>query len=213
MNIHRLYSALSPLFRRRRMARFRAVVAPRPDETLLDVGGMPEFWSQSGVAMRITLLNLEKNLPRADSSVPPSMVHVAGDGCALDFRDHCFDVVFSNSAIEHVGTWERQRAFAAECRRVGGRLWVQTPAREFFVEPHLLAPFVHWLPRRVQRRLVRNFTLRGWIDRPGPDDVEAFLEEVRLLTFAEMRVLFPDCTILREQFFGLTKSYIAVRTT
>jgi hypothetical protein len=60
---------------------------------------------------------------------------------------------------------------------------------------------------------MRNFTLRGWIDRPGPDDVEAFLQEVRLLTFAEMQVLFPDCTILREQFFGLTKSYIAVRTT
>jgi hypothetical protein len=42
--------------------------------------------------------------------------------------------------------------------------------------------------------------------------VEAFLDEVRLLTLDEMRVLFPDCTILRERFLGWTKSYIAVRT-
>lgn len=41
--------------------------------------------------------------------------------------------------------------------------------------------------------------------------MEAFLDEVRLLTFAEMKLLFPDCTILRERFLGLTKSYIAVR--
>ena len=120
--------------------------------------------------------------------------------------------MFSNSVIEHVGTWQRQQAFAAEVRRVGRGLWIQTPARGFFIEPHLLTPFIHWLPRRWQRRLLRNFTLRGWIDRPGPAEVDAFLDEVRLLTLAEMRTLFPDCTILREQFCGMTKSYVAVRT-
>jgi len=137
---------------------------------------------------------------------------VLGDGCALPFADKSFDVLFSNSVIEHVGTWERQQAFAREARRVGRRLWVQTPAREFFIEPHLIAPVIHWLPHSWQRRLIRNFTVRGWLERPGPRDVEEFLAEVRLLTFAEMQSLFPDCTIMRERFLGLTKSYIAVRT-
>ena len=98
-------------------------------------------------------------------------------------------------------------------RRRRMRLWIQTPARGFFIEPHHLTPCIHWLPRPWQRRLIRNFTLRGWIDRPGPAEIEVFLDEVRLLTLAEMQMLFPDCTILRERFCGMTKSYIAVRST
>ena len=77
--------------------------------------------------------------------------------------------------------------------------------------PHLLAPFVHWLPRRWQRRLIRHFTLRGWLDRPTPAEVDGFLDEVRLLPAAEMQALFPDCMIRRERFLGLTKSHLAVR--
>jgi ubiquinone/menaquinone biosynthesis C-methylase UbiE len=212
MNIHRLYSAISPLFRRKRMKRFRQALTPCAGENILDVGGMPEFWSESEIAPRVTVLNVDPSLTPTETSTANQIASVTGDGCALAFADGSFDVVFSNSVIEHVGTWERQQAFASECRRVGRRLWVQTPAREFFIEPHLLAPFVHWLPRQMQRRLIRNFTVRGWIERPGPRDVEAFLDEVRLITHAEMRTLFPDCTILRERFFGSTKSYIAVRT-
>ncbi len=157
------------------------------------------------------MLNQHGTLPTA--TVASNLTPVEGDGCALPFADMSFDIVLSNSAIEHVGTWERQQAFAAEVRRVGRRVWVQTPAREFFIEPHLLAPFIHWLSHTWQRRLMRNFTLRGWIDRPDRAAVDSFLAEVRLLTLSEMQVLFPDCTILRERFLGLTKSYVAIRST
>ncbi|WP_255695553.1 methyltransferase domain-containing protein [Rhodohalobacter sp. 614A] len=54
--------------------------------------------------------------------------YVQGD--ALDmhmFEDKSFDVVFSNSVIEHVGSFENQRRFADEVRRVGKAYWVQTP--------------------------------------------------------------------------------------
>lgn len=181
-----------------------------PIDSLLDVGGYPWCWSGASLPpARITLLNTDEHA--APLARDAGFRFVGGDGCALPFAEHSFDVVFSNSVIEHVGTWERQQAFAAEARRVGRRLWVQTPAREFFIEPHLLAPFIHRLPRRWQRRLIRNFTLRGWFERPDAAAVDAFLAEVRLLTFAEMQQLFPDCTILRERFLGLTKSYIAVR--
>ena len=144
MSIHSIYARLSPGFRRRRMRRFLAAVTPRAGERLLDVGGTAGFWTDAGLAAQLTLLNRD---PVAAGPSAAGMEFVAGDGCALPFEDGAFEVVFSNSVIEHVGTWERQQAFAAEMRRVGQRLWVQTPAREFFLEPHLVAPFIHWLPQ------------------------------------------------------------------
>ena len=74
-----------------------------------------------------------------------------------------------------------------------------------------MTPFLHWLPVRWQRRLIRNFTMWGWLTRPSASDVETFLAEVRLLTRSEMVQLYPDCEILEEKFLGMTKSYIAVR--
>ena len=90
-------------------------------------------------------------------------------------------------------------------------MWVQTPARSFFFEPHLLAPFIHFLPLSWQRRLVRNFTLWGWITRPSQASVDRMLGELRLLDYAAFRELFSDCEIRRERFFGFTKAFVAVR--
>ena len=123
-----------------------------------------------------------------------------------------YDVVFSNSVIEHVGNWSDQEAFAREVRRVGKDLWVQTPARECPVEPHYLAPFMHWLPRKVQKRFIRWFSLYGLVQRPSAAEIEEMVESIRLLTKTEMQTLFPDCEVLTEQMFGVfPKSYIAFR--
>lgn len=207
--IHSLYARISPLFRRRRLRWFRRTIVLRPGDRLLDIGGYPWFWSEAALPNPISLLNLE--FPAGLVAEYPGFTYVAGDGCALPFGDGAFDVVFSNSVIEHLGTWERQQRFAAEARRAGRRLWVQTPARGFFIEPHLLAPFIHWLPRNAQRRLIRWGTGWGWLTRPTPAQVDAFLAEVRLLTRAEMQALFPDCELIEEKFLGLTKSYVAIR--
>lgn len=210
MNIHRIYSLISPWFRRRRMARFRAQLQPSEQTRILDVGGYLWCWPEADCPAKVTCLNLDRHGGQLES---PRRQMLQGDGCALMFGDRSFDIGYSNSVIEHLGTWERQRLFAAEIRRVGNALWVQTPARWFFIEPHLMAPFIHFLPKAWQRPMLRWFTLWGWITRPTPAQVEAFLAEVRLLTRAEMEALFPDCRIERERFLGLlTKSYIAVRT-
>ncbi len=91
-------------------------------------------------------------------------------------------------------------------RMLGAHSAIHAPA-----EPHLLTPFVHYLPRRLQSRLLRRFTLWGWIARPSPEQVERFVRDTRLLTHREMQSLFPDCEIRRERFLGFTKSYVAVR--
>lgn len=193
------------------MRKFLQYIKPTPEAMILDVGGFPGCWRGIPIKSRIKTLNVHpiEYIPEPGD---PRIETIIGDGCGLDFPNQSFDVAFSNSVIEHVGTLERQKAFAAECRRVAHSLWVQTPARSFFLEPHLLAPLIHFFPKKVQRKLIRNFTVWGLLTRPTIKQVDDFLAEVRLLNYQEMRELFPDCVIIREKFMGFTKSYIAVRS-
>lgn len=123
--------------------------------------------------------------------------------------------MYSNSVIEHLGDLVSQQTFAKEIARVGIRYYVQTPNKRFPIEPHLLTPLIHYflpyLPRSLQRYLLRYFTLWGWITRPTVQECERFLREVRLLDEYELQLLFPDAEIRRERFLGLTKSLIAIK--
>ena len=159
---------------------------------------------------QITILNLV-DIDSLQSAAPANFTFVKGDGTALTYADNSFDVAYSNSVIEHLGTYENQARFAREICRVSRRIWVQTPARWFFVEPHLITPFIHYLPKNWQQKLLRNFSVWGIITRPSPENVKDLLDEVRLLTYSEFRDLFRDCEIKREKFFFMTKSFIAMR--
>jgi hypothetical protein len=191
------------------MRAFQRSFRPAESTTILDVGGTPFNWELAGIRSQLTLLNLSP--PRGVDATASDYRFVEGSGTQLEFADRAFDVVFSNSVIEHLGSWEQQRAFAREVRRVARGLWVQTPARGFPIEPHLMTPLLHYLPVGWQRRLLRNFSVWGLVARPSQEAVEGFLEQTRLLDFREMRELFPDCEIRRERFLGLTKSYVAIR--
>jgi hypothetical protein len=212
MGILTIRKLIFALFRRRRIRRFYAILQPTPQMRLLDIGGDPYTWlidSQSCEPVPVTLVNLQFPNPAAFND--SRFTAVEGDATGLPFEDRSFDIAFSNSVIEHMTTWERQQAFASEARRVAKNLWIQTPARHFPIEPHLLTPFFQYLPRRLQLRLVRHFTLWGLLAKPSAAEIDELISEVRLLTLREMKQLFPDCLILKERALGLTKSYIAVR--
>ena len=193
------------------MRRFARELHIAAETRVLDVGGTPETWDMLPVRPRVTLLNT----PRTKAELAAAGCWVAGDGRALPFRDAAFDVVFSNSVIEHVGDAESQRRFAGEIARVGRAYWVQTPNRWFPVEQHLLTPLVHWLPKRWQRFIVPRFTVWSVLVRPSPDRrafyLAHYLEDVRLLSAAGLAALFPDARLIRERLCGWTKSLVAVR--
>ena len=190
--------------------RFAAELRVTEATRVLDIGGTPEYWELLPLRPRVTLLNT----PRAKDDLAGAAAWVAGDGRSLPFRDGAFDVVFSNSVIEHVGSYESQHAFAREAMRVGRAYWVQTPYRWFPAEQHLLTPFIHWLPRTWQRAIAPRFNLWQILTRPTEDRrrfyVEHYLSEVRLLGVEELRGLFPGARVIRERLLGLTKSLVAV---
>ena len=182
--------------------------------TLVDVGGWPYDWTaRPRVVAHIDTLNLTP--PNFDPAKNPdfSIGVLVGDGCSMAFKDGAYDIAYSNSVIEHLGTWERQQQFAGELQRVGKGVWCQTPAFECPIEPHYMALFIHWLPKKVQRRLLRHFTPMGLISHLTPAKADQWIADTRLLSKREMRKLFPSCQIRTEWLIpGLVpKAYIAWR--
>jgi|GEM_PF-270001 len=215
---HSFFARISPHFRGRRMKAFAEAMRLRGSERILDLGGGPWLWQLLGMrSLRVTLLNPEVPVLSPETSrVFPHLVAVKGDATRLEVAPGSFDIVFSNSVIEHLHTWERQQQFAREALRAAGAtggLWIQTPARSFFIEPHFLTVGLHWLPKSWQFHLLPWLSGWGWSRRPSPAMTKAWLEEIRLLTEKEMRYLFPTCDVRKEKFLGLwTKSYVALRT-
>ena len=206
MNIHSIYRIFFKYFRRKRMEEFWRLFEFKKEMMVLDIGGNFYNWSFHSKCPKLVILNL--SMP---DRIDCKEKWIVGDGRYLPFKDEVFDVVYNNSVIEHLGSIENQRLFAAESRHVGQNYYVQTPNRWFFIEPHLITPFVHWLPRRVQKLFLRNFTVWGWITRPTRQHCESFMKELCLLDEREMKKLFPECKIYRECFLGIVKSIIAVK--
>jgi len=186
---------------------------------VLDVGGTANFWrpiirSLDGMGVKITVLNLE---PRSGPD-DETFTYVVGNACDLEYADNEFDVVVSNSVIEHVEdssgvvTWQAQLRYASEVRRVGKSFYVQAPYFWFPMEPHYRRPFFHWLPSPLQAWMLMHFDLRGG-RRSGSlhDAYERLNDHPRLPTFGDMKFLFPDARIERERFALLTKSLTAIR--
>ena len=88
---------------------------------------------------------------------------------------------------------------------------MQTLDFRFPVEPHYVAPIIHWLPLGVRRYMTRWCTPWGWIERPTPKRCAEFAREIRIMRRSEMRRLFPGSQLLTERLLGLPKSIIAIQ--
>ena len=184
-----------------------------PPVTILDVGGRQRYWEMmagnSGLLdrMRVTLLNIAPQ-----PVTHPSFTTVVGDGRAMpQYADHAFDIVFSNSTIEHVGAYEDQRRMAAEVRRLGRAYYVQTPNRHFPIEPHFMFPFFQYLPIPARSWMLQHFTLGWTLRQPDPRKAREEVAGIRLLTRGEVRALFPGARLHEERVLGLAKSFVAYR--
>lgn len=171
---------------------------------MLDLGGTPEFWTSAPIRpAHVTTVNL------LDRPVDDSWQrHVVGDAC--DSRLDRFDLVVSNSLMEHVGGHAGRVRLAERIHESSDRYWVQTPYRYFPVEPHWMAPGMQWLPMPARVEVSRRWPIGNYRTRSPERRLEAVLE-VELLTITEMRYYFPQSLIWKERLAGLPKSLVAIR--
>ena len=175
---------------------------------ILDIGGTWGYWSKVNYSVlrdvEIILLNVF-----LQKEVQPPFKSVVGDGRNLTiYGDREFDIVHSNSVLGHVGTFQDQKSMAQEIRRIGKRYFVQTPNHRFIVDWRTLVPFFHFVPVSCQAWCFRSFSVGTY---PRIRDFSRSIHQasrVRNLTLRELKMLFPDATIVHERVLGLTKSFI-----
>lgn len=213
-------NSLVSRFRRARSKRIVALIetvhAEKGEVRIIDLGGEASYWHLFDVDflkasnVHITLVN-----PGGVDDVWDTDLFTVVDGDATylpQYGDNSFDLVHSNSVIEHVGDWVRMEAFAEECRRLAPRYYVQTPYFWFPVEPHFSSLFFHWKSEQSRARALMKRS-HGFSQKAA--DVGAAMRDVqhaRLLDKNQFRFLYDDAIHHDEKVGPLTKSLIAIRT-
>jgi len=182
------------------------------DLRVLDIGGTVESWQAAPVQpTSLVLLNME-----FFGLVEPRTTWrlVTGDACdpPAELVGQRFDLVFSNSVIEHVGGHARRQAFAATVLAYGEHHWVQTPYRYFPLEPHWVFPGMQFMPLAARAQVSARWPL-GWLpksEHPDPVTHVELVLGVDLLSKTSLHHYFPASELLTERVGPLTKSLIAV---
>jgi hypothetical protein len=198
-----------------------AVEAGRPI-AVLDIGGRIRTWELNGLLDRSIIEHLvianyhEVGVPKPPHPKVTYMDDV--DGRDLPFAAHDFDLVFSNSVIEHVGERDSQRTMISEILRVGGSVFLQCPNKRFPIEPHFfqppyVVPYFQYLPARARVWLVQRLPLAHCGTANDRAHAKSIVDDVHLLTMGQLRRLFPaeiNASFHTEKIFGFNKSLIAI---
>ncbi len=184
-------TSLAGWARKRRWAMLLRRFPDLHEMRVVDLGGTSQFWISAPTRpASVTLVNLTA----PDPGLPAWIEGVSGDACSAgeDLDGMSFDLVFSNSTIEHIGGPARCQEFASSVRRLAAHHWVQTPYRYFPLEPHWMFPGFQFLPIAAQSRVAASWPLSHSRSRGEEieDPVGAAIS-TSLLSKTELRYYFP----------------------
>jgi len=208
--------SLAYRFRQRRYQHLRVLIdqilSRRGRCRIIDIGGAEIYWDIGSDQIKDERIQIDVINLHPGQSTKQNFRHLVGNACDLhEFDDMSYDLVHSNSVIEHVGGWGAMLQMAANVRRLAPTYFVQTPYFWFPIEPHFRVPFYHWLPEQWRYRLIMSADLGFMKKAYSVSDAVSSVQSALLLDYRQFSALFPDADIRRERVLGLTKSLMAIR--
>lgn len=190
---------------------------PGKEFSIVDLGGSWSYWERLGLDFLeqhdivVNCINYTESELHANGHASGRLRAAVGDARNLpQFADNSFDMVHSNSVIEHVGRFADMESFAREAQRLAPAHYVQTPYYWCPIDPHFpRAPLIHWLPQSWQLAVIQNY--KAGHTRPVKDVSRAMrvVEGSILLDRSQFRHLFPRSSHRFEWLGPVPKSMIA----
>ena len=188
-------------------AEIEKLISQKGNIKILDIGGEIDYWKNIGWQNNnctIYLLNL-KTVEKPN--LLPGFYHVTGNALDLPYQFGEFDLIFSNSVIEHLGSKENQLQFAESVKQLCNHYIIQTPSVWFPVEPHSLLPFFQFIPHSIRAYLIMWFDINYFTKATTYDDAVTVSKSTIMFTKKRFTKLFPEATIEIERLLGIPKSY------
>lgn len=193
--------------RAQRLGRFLGAFPDIAEMSVLDLGGTGASWRHLGIApKRLVTLNLV-----VEARDEEGVLGLVGDACSppKEVVQEQFDLVYSNSLLEHVGGVGRRQQLAEVIHGQADFHWVQTPYRYFPVEPHWVFPGFQWLPLKARVEIAQRWH-SGYMKSSRDSSIRDVLW-TELIDITEMKLLFPESELWMERMAGLVKSLVAVK--
>ena len=204
-----LLAPFSHITRKRRMQLFVKLVAPTSGMKILDLGGQPDIWDSVKPVLNITCLNLP-GVAKISHRTHHNITYIEGDACSMPYINRGdFDIVFSNSVLEHVGGAEKQLEFVNEVQRLSDTYWIQTPCKYFPIEAHCGMPFWWFYPNWLKSYFIDRWSrkLPAWTEMVSSttviskEELESFLPKSKVIT---EWLIFPKSLIAYSSRSSLT---------
>jgi hypothetical protein len=206
----------------KRSALFRHELEPLPRPMrIVDLGGSEQMWQRwqfterDGIEVVLANHHLYDTSHRDEAHVLPFVSDWTVDVRALTASDlSAFDLIFSNSMIEHLPSRSDQEALAHRIAESGRPYFIQIPNKHCVVDPHFphpLAMFFACWPRSLQAQVLARHPLgSARVPTTVPKALQALEDTYHPLSRKDLAALFPQAHILTEWNLGLPMSLVAI---
>ena len=116
------------------------------------------------------------------------------------------DLVLSSATIEHVGSFENQKMMIKNMIKLTEKmLIITTPNRFHPVEFHTKIPFIHWLPKKVHRKILKFLNLSFY----SKEENLNLLSEADFINLAEGERIKYEFRFINLLFFKSNLIFVA----
>jgi len=121
-----------------------------------------------------------------------------------EISEYCSDLVISNATLEHVGNRINQKKMIENIIKLSKKKFVIiTPNRYHPLDFHTQLPFLHWLPKKIHRKILyliglKFYSLEKNLNLLSFRDLKDFLGEFKNIKY----------NIFHIKFFGFKSNFI-----
>jgi len=118
------------------------------------------------------------------------------------FKNKQFEIITSWATLEHVGGEKEQKHFLKELDRIGKKVFLTTPYKYCFYEPHTELFLLHWLPNKTLRKILKFLGKNFWAEESN----------WRSLSIKQVKKILPNkkYKIYLYKMFGIIPSHLLI---